>query len=188
VTFGSFNSIRKITPSVVAAWAGVLRAVPGSGMLIKTRGLGGPFARANVAEMFAVHGIGTDRLEMQDMVMNKGEHLGMYGRVDVGLDTFPYNGTTTTCEALWMGVPVVTLAGRTHAGRVGMSLLGAAGLGDLVARDAGEYVRIAAGTGGRCGEAAGDADGDAREAAGIGADERGSARGAFLRCGTGDVA
>jgi protein O-GlcNAc transferase len=145
VTFGSFNSIRKINPSVIAAWAGVLRAVPRSRMLIKTRGLSGAYARGNIQELFAAEGIGAERVELHDMVASKPDHLGMYGRVDVGLDTFPYNGTATTCEALWMGVPVVTLEGRTHAGRVGMSLLRAAGLAELVARDAGEFVAIAAG-------------------------------------------
>jgi predicted O-linked N-acetylglucosamine transferase (SPINDLY family) len=67
----------------------------------------------------------------------------MYNEVDVGLDTYPYAGTTTTCEAMWMGVPVVTLAGRTHAGRVGISLLERAGLPELIAHDAAEYSRLA---------------------------------------------
>ena len=79
------------------------------------------------------------------MVPIKSDHLGWYHRVDVGLDTFPYNGTTTTCEALWMGVPVVSLTGRIHAARVGASLLTAAGLPDLLAADEDAYVAIATG-------------------------------------------
>jgi predicted O-linked N-acetylglucosamine transferase (SPINDLY family) len=73
-----------------------------------------------------------------------GAHLALYGRVDVALDPFPYNGTTTTCEALWMGVPVVALRGERHAGRVGASLLTAAGLPELIAETADDYVDRAA--------------------------------------------
>jgi predicted O-linked N-acetylglucosamine transferase (SPINDLY family) len=77
-----------------------------------------------------------------------GSHLGVYADADIGLDTFPYNGTTTTCEALWMGVPVVTLSGDRHAGRVGASLLAQAGLGELVAPSSAAYVETALGLAG----------------------------------------
>jgi predicted O-linked N-acetylglucosamine transferase (SPINDLY family) len=73
------------------------------------------------------------------------EHLDLYNRIDIGLDTFPYNGTTTTCEALWMGVPVITLAGATHASRVGVSLLSSVGLPELIATTPEEYMAIAVG-------------------------------------------
>jgi predicted O-linked N-acetylglucosamine transferase (SPINDLY family) len=73
------------------------------------------------------------------------DHLAAYGRIDVALDTFPYNGATTTCDALWMGVPTVTLAGDTHAGRIGVSLLNAIGLGELVAQTPQQYIEIASG-------------------------------------------
>jgi predicted O-linked N-acetylglucosamine transferase (SPINDLY family) len=71
------------------------------------------------------------------------DHLASYGRIDLALDTFPYNGATTTCDALWMGVPVVTLAGNTHAGRIGVSLLTAIGLPELIAQSPDQYVEIA---------------------------------------------
>jgi protein O-GlcNAc transferase len=145
ITFGSFNSIRKLSPGVIRAWSRVLREIPGSRLLLKTRGLGLAFARRNILTQFAAHGIGTERVELAEIVPGKPDHLAWYQRVDVGLDTFPYNGTTTTCEALWMGVPVVTLRGRVHASRVGASLLTAAGMPELIAGSEDEYVAIAAG-------------------------------------------
>ena len=78
------------------------------------------------------------------MLFRSAQHLALYGRVDIALDPFPYHGTTTTCEALWQGVPVVTLAGRTHAARVGVSLLTNVGLPELIAANTDDYIRIAA--------------------------------------------
>lgn len=144
ITFGSFNSIRKLGPEVVRVWSSVVNAVPGSRLFIKTRGIGTPAAQRNFAGAFAAHGIGPDRLELQEAVNDKWEHLGMYRRIDIALDTFPYNGTTTTCEALWMGTPVVALQGRTHAGRVGASILNAVGLGELVADSPEAFIETAA--------------------------------------------
>ena len=88
------------------------------------------------------------RIELLARVDSQGNHLALYGRIDIALDTFPYNGATTTCEAMWMGVPVVTLAGESHAGRVGVSLLHRVGLDDLVASDLDGYVDAAAGLAG----------------------------------------
>jgi len=96
-----------------------------------------------VKEQFQGKGISGDRLELLGWEPSVRGHLETYHRIDIGLDTFPYHGTTTTCEALWMGVPVVTLAGKTHASRVGVSLLSNAGLPDLVAHTGDEYVDIA---------------------------------------------
>lgn len=144
ITFGSFNSIRKLGPEVIKTWASVLHTVPGSKLFIKTRGIGTPAARRNFTTAFAFHGISADRLELQDAVNDKWEHLSAYHRIDVALDTFPYNGTTTTCEALWMGAPVIALQGRTHPGRVGASILHAAGLPELIAASSEQFIQIAA--------------------------------------------
>jgi predicted O-linked N-acetylglucosamine transferase (SPINDLY family) len=83
------------------------------------------------------------RLDLRGPTPGIGEHLRTYDEVDIALDTFPYNGTTTTCEALWMGVPVVTYSGDTHAARVGTSILTCAGLRELVGLGIEDYVRIA---------------------------------------------
>src|SRR5207249_9346171 len=100
--------------------------------------------RQRVRHAFESLGIAEDRLELLGRTPDLAEHFQLYRRVDVALDTFPYNGTTTTCEALWMGVPVVTLLGRTHASRVGASLLHAVGLRDCVAEMVEDYVSTAA--------------------------------------------
>jgi predicted O-linked N-acetylglucosamine transferase (SPINDLY family) len=143
VTFGSFNNLPKLTEVTVALWAGILAALPGSRLLLKSASLADPETCGRYRDLFAAQGIASDRIEMVPWVPDSTGHLGLYGRIDIALDTFPYHGTTTTCEALWMGVPVVTLAGQRHAARVGASILQAAGLGELVAAAPEDYVRIA---------------------------------------------
>ncbi len=147
VTFGSFNALSKLNARVIEVWRRVLDAVPGSRLLLKSVGLSEAEVRERVAARFAAAGVGPDRLELVASVPTLTEHLSLYSRIDIGLDNFPYHGTTTTCEALYMGVPVVTLASEPgiHAGRVGVSLLSAVGLGELVAQSEDEYVSIAAG-------------------------------------------
>jgi protein O-GlcNAc transferase len=143
ICFGSFNHVAKITPRMIEVWSRVLNAVPGSRLLLKSAGLGTPSVRRKIGEMFASHGVDPARVDFAGREANIFAHLGLYGRVDIALDTFPYNGTTTTCEALWMGVPVVTLAGDVHVSRVGVSLLNSVGLPELIARNEDEYVSIA---------------------------------------------
>jgi protein O-GlcNAc transferase len=121
-----------VTPPVVAAWAELLARLPTARLLLKAKALGDAGTRRRMAARFADHGVAAGRIDMMGWV-ETGSHLDVYGGADIGLDTFPYNGTTTTCEALWMGVPVVTLDGNRYAGRVGASLLAQVGLGDLVA-------------------------------------------------------
>ena len=143
VTFGSFNMLPKITAAMLEHWSAILRAVPGSRLLLKNRSLQDASARAFIRDTLAGFGIAAERIEMACYTTSPGEHLALYGSVDVALDTFPYHGTTTTCEALWMGVPVITLAGKTHVSRVGASLLGSIGLAELVAHDPPQYIRLA---------------------------------------------
>jgi len=143
-TFGSFNDLSKVTAVTAQLWAGVVTAVPGSRLLLKSGSLGDARVRKRIAARFERLGVARERLELRGWEVQPKGHLSLYGRVDVALDTYPYNGGTTTCEALWMGVPVVTLAGETHASRMGASLLKAAGLERLVAGTPEDYVQIAA--------------------------------------------
>jgi protein O-GlcNAc transferase len=143
-TFGSFNNLAKLTPDTAALWARVLHAVPGSRLLLKGKALADPSIAAIHHDRFASHGIGPDRLGFLPHTPSTREHLAAYASVDLALDPFPYSGTTTTCEAMWMGVPVVTIAGRRHSARVGMSLLSAVGLTEFIAPDADAYIRTAA--------------------------------------------
>jgi predicted O-linked N-acetylglucosamine transferase (SPINDLY family) len=143
VTFGSFNNLPKTTPAVVALWARILHAVPGSRLVMKNRSFQDAATRERYAVQFAGHGIASDRLTFAGRIASVDEHLTWYHRLDIALDPFPYNGTTTTCEALWMGVPVITLAGRLHAGRVGVSLLTRVGLPELIAGNEDDYIQRA---------------------------------------------
>jgi protein O-GlcNAc transferase len=143
ITFGSFNNFAKISPGVVSLWASILQMIPGSGIIIKAKSLSDGSTREYIMDMFARQGTPSGRIELLSWEPSSREHLDIYNRIDIGLDTFPYNGTTTTCEALWMGVPVITLAGNTHASRVGASLLSNIGLPELVAQSDDEYLAIA---------------------------------------------
>lgn len=143
ITFGSFNAASKLSDMCLDLWAGALRAVPGSRLIIKSDGMNDAGTRARVIAAFADRGIDPGRVECVGYIDAVHGHLGLYARVDIALDTFPYHGTTTSCEALWMGVPVVTLAGRSHAERVGVSLLRAMSLESLVAPNAAEFIAIA---------------------------------------------
>ncbi len=144
ITFGSFNNLAKVSHATARLWAGVLNAVPGSRLILKSKGLGSHLAQESMRSQFSAAGLDPERLDLRPFESNKANHLAAYNSIDIALDTAPYGGTTTTCEALWMGVPVVTLRGRTHAGRVGASLLHAAGLDALVASTDADYVRVAA--------------------------------------------
>jgi predicted O-linked N-acetylglucosamine transferase (SPINDLY family) len=143
VTFGCFNNSAKITPAVLDAWSEILKAVPDSRLLLKSKQLRDPPLQRHYESELQKRGIDPQRVEMVGRIESKHEHLALYGRVDIGLDPFPYNGTTTTCEALWMGVPVVVLAGDRHAGRVGVSLLQGVNLPEMIAANVGGYVSLA---------------------------------------------
>jgi predicted O-linked N-acetylglucosamine transferase (SPINDLY family) len=140
ITFGSFNHRPKITPSVARLWAGILLALPNAQLVLKSRSFSDQQTRRSLQEMFTVTGVASDRIIFVSDVPSHFDHLDLYNRIDIGLDTFPYNGTTTICEALWMGVPVITLAGEIHPSRVGVSLLSNVGLPELIAESPQEYV------------------------------------------------
>jgi predicted O-linked N-acetylglucosamine transferase (SPINDLY family) len=142
VTFGCFNNPAKITDATLALWGRVLAAVPGSRLRLKGAGFGQPVVRARYEARLAHCGVAVARVDLLERTPDAASHLALYHSVDVALDTFPYHGTTTTCEALWMGVPVVTLTGREHRARVGTSLLTAVGHPEWCARDEDDFVRI----------------------------------------------
>jgi predicted O-linked N-acetylglucosamine transferase (SPINDLY family) len=143
ITFGSFNNFAKASPLALETWAAILAAVPGSRLLLKAKTLADDTARSIAMQKLQAAGIAAERVALSGWKGGVDEHLSMYGEVDVALDPFPYNGTTTTCEALWMGVPVVALAGNMHVSRVGASLLTAVGLTKLIAADTQQYIALA---------------------------------------------
>jgi protein O-GlcNAc transferase len=143
VTFGSFNNLAKLNHEVVKAWAEILHRQPRSRLLLKSNHLEDPDTSNRFLGLFAENGIAAERLELHGWLPGKRNHLELYRSVDIGLDPFPYNGTTTTCEALWMGVPVVTMSGDRHAARVGASIMHHVGLEELVASELNEYIAMA---------------------------------------------
>jgi len=142
VTFGCFNALPKMNDAVVALWARILRAMPGSRLHLMASQLNEASTRQTTLERFTAHGIEPARLLIQGPVP-RDKYLQAYHRVDIALDPFPYTGGTTTAEALWMGVPVLTLAGHTFLSRQGVGLLMNAGLPEWVASDADDYVKRA---------------------------------------------
>ena len=143
VTFGSFNNLAKINRRVVGLWAAILHQVEGARLALKSAGTGDAATQATLAAAFAAAGIAPERLRVLPPEPEAQNHLALYNEIDIALDPLPYNGTTTTCEALWMGVPVITLAGDRHAGRVGASLLDAVGFHAGIATTPEEYVLTA---------------------------------------------
>jgi protein O-GlcNAc transferase len=143
ITFGSFNNPAKLSSATLDAWAMLLERVPGSRFLAKGRGFAEDATRAAFLARLVQRGVDPQRVTLLGYVHGLAHHLAVYEQVDIALDPFPYNGTTTTCEAMWMGVPVVTLLGDRHAGRVGASLLTQVGLTDLIAPSVEAYIDIA---------------------------------------------
>lgn len=146
VTFGSCNNLGKLNADVIALWARVLHAVPGSRLLLKyVNRFADPAVRERFGSLFADRGIDRSRIVFNAEVLGRARHLDILNEIDIALDPFPFNGCTTSFEALWMGVPFVTLSGTRFVGRVGEGMLRRIGLDDLVAFDGDSYVRIAAG-------------------------------------------
>lgn len=139
VTFGSFQILSKLSDATLAAWSRVLKAHPGSRLRLQNRQLGYPAAQQETRQRLAALGIDSDRVDLHGGSLREA-YLRAYGEVDMVLDTFPFPGGTTTVEALWMGVPTMTLSGHTLLERQGESLLRCAGLDDWVAASVEDYV------------------------------------------------
>jgi predicted O-linked N-acetylglucosamine transferase (SPINDLY family) len=139
ITFGCLNNFAKVTVPTLAAWSRILQALPGARLLLHAHA---GSHRERVRELFVQECISGDRVVFSDRAPLV-EYYRLYERMDVALDPFPFGGGTTTCDALWMGVPVVSLAGQTAVGRAGLSILSNVGLSELVAHDPEQYVRLA---------------------------------------------
>jgi len=143
-TFGSLNDLRKVAPSTLRTWATILTNNPTACLLLKASRFAQTEVRDDLLSRFADLGITSDRITLLARTDTIADHLKVYNTIDCALDTFPYTGTTTTCEALAMGVPVLTLLGDAHAGRVSASLLKAIGRDDLIADNLQSYIDKAA--------------------------------------------
>ncbi len=142
ITFGSFNNLAKLSPTILRLWANVLEAVPGSKLLIKDRCLREDADREAFTQRVANYGITAAQLILEEYEMAPG-YLKTYHQVDLALDTYPYNGGLTTCEALWMGIPVITLVGTKSVSRLGLSILSTLGLTELITENPQDYVQTA---------------------------------------------
>lgn len=143
VVYGSFNNYSKISEQTIECWSHVLQGAIDSRLLIKAPALTDETLRKRCLKRFEFYDIDTNRVELLGHTRSRLSHLELYSKVDIALDTFPYNGTTTTCEAIFMGVPVVTLSGPTHRNRVGASLLTALGHPEWIADTPARYTDIA---------------------------------------------
>lgn len=143
ITFGSFNNANKIGIRTLALWSRLLLAIPTARLILKHRSMEVFASREAVRSTFAAHGVDPDRVAFKGTTVEHDAHFKLYGLMDIALDSLGYNGTTTTCDALYMGVPVLTLAGNTHASRVSASLLHQVGLDGWIASDEETFIRIA---------------------------------------------
>jgi protein O-GlcNAc transferase len=142
ITFGCFSNLAKITPRVIETWAEILHRIPAARLILKTHQLSdGPTADGFLAD-FAALGISGDRIELRGSSGHRA-FMGEYGDIDIVLDPFPYSGGLTTCEALWMGVPTITLPGEIFASRHSASHMSNAGLPDWLAGSVKDYIEMA---------------------------------------------
>ena len=145
VTFGSLNNRLKLNDSVIRPWAEILLSVPLSRLILKDRCFSFPAMVDDMRQRFSNHGITPDRIDIRAYDASINDHFQIFKEVDIALDPFPYNGTTSTCDALYMGVPVVSLLGDSYIGRMTTMILSRCGLTEYVAKNALDYVRIASG-------------------------------------------
>ncbi len=142
ITFGCFNNLAKITPRVIETWSVILKRIPEAKLILKTHQLSDAATADRFRAQFAAIGINGERIELRGSSGHRA-FMGEYGHVDIVLDPFPYSGGLTTCEALWMGVPTVTLPGETFASRHSTSHMSNAGLSDWVCESVSEYIEMA---------------------------------------------
>jgi protein O-GlcNAc transferase len=142
ITFGCFNNLAKVTPEVITLWAKILKALPGARLRLQTRELGDSATCARYHALFKEAGVAASRIALHGHIPHR-QLLGAYGEIDIALDPFPYSGGLTTCEALWMGVPVITLTGHNFCGRHSTSHLANAGLPELITTTPEAYVTTA---------------------------------------------
>ena len=138
VTLGSLNGLAKLSEPTIVLWSRILQMVKGSRLVLMINDLA---LAGDIVSRFGRYGVDANRLELVGR-QEQHDYLRLYCEIDLALDPLPYNGHTTTCDALWMGVPVASLVGRTTVGRAGLSLLSSIGLQELVARDEGAYVEL----------------------------------------------
>ena len=143
ITFGSFNNYAKVTTICIEMWSKILQRVDHSRLIIKSKLFNEQGFKQDVTAAFVANGIDAERLTLTGHIQSLAGHLDAYSQVDIALDTFPYNGTTTTCEALWMGVPVVSRYGDDHRSRVGLSILSQIELPSFAAGNARDYMKQA---------------------------------------------
>lgn len=141
-TFGCFNNLTKVNDKVIEVWSKILQALPESSLFLKFRQLGNEDTRRTVAERFRRHGIQAERLILEGASPYQ-EYLAKYGEVDLALDPFPYQGGTTSVQGLWMGVPMVSMAGDRYVSRMGENILRQTGLTEFLAHDEEDYIQRA---------------------------------------------
>jgi predicted O-linked N-acetylglucosamine transferase (SPINDLY family) len=140
ITFGCFNNLSKVTEPILVLWVEILQRVKNSRFILKSKQLADPIVQKRYRDWFSAQGVSSERITLDDRYMDHAGLLGYYGELDIALDTHPYSGVTTTCEALWMGVPVVTLAGEQFISRNSAALLTSVGLTELIADSPQQYV------------------------------------------------
>jgi predicted O-linked N-acetylglucosamine transferase (SPINDLY family) len=143
ITLGSLNNLAKINDHIIDIWANILRQLPYSKLLLKARPFNDQYIRKQYLNKFHKYGINPDRLIFRGHQESIKSHLKTYHEIDLALDPFPYHGTTTTCDAIWMGVPVISLYGNIHAARVGATILSSLGMEDFIAQSVSDYIEKA---------------------------------------------
>lgn len=143
ITFGSFNNLSKINTKVIETWSKILKSLPNSKLHLKTNQLSNTNIRAQIQEKFSINGVEASRLILNGAIESKEEHFKTYNNVDIALDTFPYPGVTTTAEAIWMGVPVISLKGNSFLSDTAKSILFNVNMIDYVANDIDDYINKA---------------------------------------------